>query len=170
MYLESGRTYLRRFLIALVLTLAIGGVGLAASSAISWIGERQSGSQIRSSVPVTEAYWLRFRMGNAEFRPLRISEQGAECVELRTSEALYEACNLAVNTDLNLIAGDARGRLNLEYTAAFEAIVWRSRFSLGPEGCNLAGLQGAWLEDCRQRVRTTGPYDVRDSGLTVRLD
>jgi hypothetical protein len=79
---------------------------------------------------------------------LTISSDG-DCAQLLPSRTLFDVCSLAVNADPGVIGGAALGRLNLEHTAAFDALVWRARAS-GDEGvCAAGGLEGNLLDACR---------------------
>jgi hypothetical protein len=137
--------------------------------AIANTERNQQQAQSRPAIPITMAYTIEYREGSAgAFSVLRISEQGAECHAFDRNELLYTACNLTVNTDPALIASDAQGRLNTEYTAAFEAIVWRARLTEGPSFCRDAGLLDEQLRRCEAIVRRA-EYVAEFAGFEVRV-
>lgn len=160
------RSGLLRLGLAFAVTLAIA-VGVLIATDISRQNQQHAAS--RPQIQATAAYRIEYRDdASAQFVPIRISEQGAECAALEASRLLYQTCALAVNTDAALIAGEARGRLNTEYTPALEAIIWRGRLSAGLSFCAMAGLLDEQLLRCERNV-SAPEYIVADSGLEVRL-
>ena len=154
------------FLVALGTTLGLGALFLFAT--MSSPPPQGPGPNTRPPVPITVAFDIDYAVSDGLFLRLHITEQGNECHYIEASRRLYEACVLAVNVEPAAIAGDAGGRLNTEYTASFEAIVWRARLSEGAAFCRRAGLTGRMASRCEALVRRPR-YEVSDSGVTVRI-
>jgi hypothetical protein len=69
---------------------------------------------------------------------------------------------LALNVDPGFIAAEAFGRLNVEDTPSYEAIIWRAYLDADPTICDRSGLLADRLQQCRtlaakeELVRTAG--------------
>jgi hypothetical protein len=116
----------------------------------------------------TAAYELEIGSEGGVLTRVAIGADGSGCDRLVASERLYTACLVAVNLDARLIGASALGRLNSERTPALDALVWRARLNGDASVCAEGGLSGDFLVECEQ-LATANEYEVRDSGLVVRV-
>jgi len=160
-------TYRRELLViavGAVMALAVT-VYLAASSFFTAISTPPS--RVPPDNP-TAGYELEIGSTDGTWRSVVIEADGEGCDRLVQGERLYTACLVAVNLDPRLIGASALGRLNSEPTPALDALVWRARLDGDPSVCAEGGLSGGFLADCERLAAAEG-YEVRDSGLVVRV-
>lgn len=120
----------------------------------------------RPTITPTVGYEVAYRSGAAELVMLRVSADGEGCAELEGSVLLLRTCTLARYLDPLVIAGEAFGNLNTEYTPSLEAIMWRARLTEGPMFCERAGLVDEFLSRCLDAA-TQETYTVEDGSLEV---
>jgi hypothetical protein len=155
-----------RFLAALIATILIGGVGaFVLASLLPPVSQR---APERPTPPPRSGYVIEIMSHGGEWVATRIDEDAVECEALQSVERLYRACVLATNEDIQLIAGEAFGRLNSEYTDALEAIIWRGRIENSSDVCADAGLEWEFLETCEMKV-SQGEYVVGSGDLSDRV-
>lgn len=116
----------------------------------------------------TAAYELEIGTEQDALSGATIGADGSGCDRLVKSERLYTACLVTVNLDPRVIGASALGRLNIEPTPAFDALVWRARLDGDSSVCAQGGLSGDFLIEC-QRLAVVDTYQVHDSGLVVRV-
>ncbi len=155
-----------RFLAALLATIAVGA-GVIVVTSIQNAPTRGPGNVPTPAERV--GYRLVVRVGDAGRAPIEIASDGVGCEPLEPSDLLYRACVLSTNVDAAVIASEAFGRLNLEYSAVTEALIWRARLSEGPGFCDEAGLEGVFLERCTTSVLQE-TYAVEDADIEVLVD
>jgi hypothetical protein len=155
-----------RFLVALLVTLFVGGIVLTVSRLQS-MGQQPVGQ--RPSLAASSSYSLSMRVGeHGPFKDVGVAADGGGCEVLSASDYLYRACVLTTNLDPVVIAGAAFGRINEAPTPAFEALIWRGVLSDDASICAGGGLKPPLLTECLSAVASRGRV-ASDGGATVRV-
>jgi hypothetical protein len=159
--------FARTYVLALI-TLMVIGLGvtilvrqIATNPTPGFGAPRPTPAQLRT-------YVLRYAIGAATPVSLQVDVDGAACRALATNADLATACVLALNLDPAFIASAALGRLNVEDTPAFYAIIWRATLDKDPAICERGGLLDGRLSRCRIAA-TTGSFQQVQDGLTITI-
>ena len=154
---------LLRFGLAAAVTI---GLGLAVVTASTYLGGIGAHASTRPTIEPSAGYVIEYSSDTHARSGLAVGSHGEGCEALAASALLARVCVLATNLNPAVIAGEAFGRLNVEYGAPFEAIVWRARLDGRRDVCDRAGLLRALLDRCHADVGLP-VYTVSDSGVTV---
>ncbi|MEW5990178.1 MAG: hypothetical protein AB1736_02380 [Chloroflexota bacterium] len=117
--------------------------------------------------PSHEGFVLIVHEGDTE-REVVIDAEGHGCRALPIPEDAQRACQLATYVDPVDLAGQAAGRLNIEDTTAFLALLWVAGIEGNAAPCRLAGLREGRLEQCIEASQAR-PYTVEFPGVALEV-
>jgi hypothetical protein len=160
-------TFARTYFVALVVVMVLGITAAIVTRQISTNPTPGFGAP-RPTPAQLRTYVLEYTRANAKATILSVDVDGVACRVLSGSADLMTACVLALNIDPAFIASQAFGRLNVEDTPAYEAIIWRATLDADPNICDRGGLLGDRLAGCRIAA-SAGPYQQTRDGLTVTI-
>lgn len=154
------RSFVRTYLVALGI-LVIVGFGFIVMSRLPLLLGADPGRP-RPTPAGLAPYDMDLSTSGGPTTRLTIDSEGLACTSLSESPFLATACVLALNVDPAFIAAEAFGRLNVEDTPSYEAIVWRAYLDADPTICDRSGLLADRLQTCRtlaakdELMRTAG--------------
>lgn len=141
------RSFVRTYVVALAI-LVIVGLGFMAVSRLPELLGADPGRP-RPTPAGLAPYDLDLSTSGGPKTRLTIDSEGLACASLSESPYLATACVLALNVDPAFIAAEAFGRLNVEDTPSYEAIIWRAYLDADPTICDRSGLLADRLLQCR---------------------